>query len=335
MRGSPWAGTSRASDRLGRSTNELWRGSMSFTPSDTSSSSGEALEGAAAEKSLDSMETDESLGHLRRIGQRPSLGDYTVQLWRRRHFIWADSKARSLSGHRGTFLGSAWLVLKPLLDGAIYALIFGFLFNTARGIANFPSYVIIGTFLFQVTSNCLNGGATSISGGANMVRAFAFPRAALPLSIVTRGVVSMAPMLLTMMVLILAIPPHGQVTWGWLLFPVVLLLQTLLNAGLSLIVARLAFQIPDFRLVLGVIIRILFYGSGVFYSTDRFVHHPWLQFAMESNPIFLVLDMSRDLLLYGRSPDLSSWIMLTERALLILLVGYVFFWWKEEDYGRP
>ncbi|WP_162529248.1 ABC transporter permease [Segeticoccus rhizosphaerae] len=233
------------------------------------------------------------------------------------------------------FLGSAWLVLKPLLDGAIYALIFGFLFNTNRGIANFPSYVIIGTFLFHATSNCLNGGASSITSGANMIRAFAFPRAALPLSVVTRGVVSMGPMLATMIALILIIPPHAQVTWRWLLFPLVLMLQMLLNTGLSLITARLTFQVPDFRLILGVIIRILFYGSGVFYSIDRFVHHPWLQFLMESNPLFIVLDMSRDVLLYDRTPALSSWLLLTERSLLILLIGYVFFWWKEEDYGRP
>jgi teichoic acid transport system permease protein len=307
---------------------------MSFTPSGTSSMSTDARQEDVT-GSEEPIPSDPTFGHLDRIGRRPSLGKYMAQLWQRRHFIWADSKARSLSSNRGTFLGNAWLILKPLLDGAIYAVIFGFLFHVNRGIVNFPSYVIIGTFLFRLTSSCMNEGAGSITGGKNMIHAFAFPRAALPLSVVTRGVVSMVPMLVTMAALILAIPPHADLTWRWLLFPVVLLLQTILNTGLAFITARLTFQVPDFKLVLGVVTRILFYGSGVFFSIERFVHYPRIQLAMENNPIFLVLDMSRKLLLYGRVPALSSWVRLTEISVLILLLGYVFFWGKEQDYGRP
>ena len=49
----------------------------------------------------------------RPVGRRPSLGTYVRQLWSRRHFIWADSRARAFSGNQDTLLGRFWLVGAP------------------------------------------------------------------------------------------------------------------------------------------------------------------------------------------------------------------------------
>src|SRR4051794_3022075 len=89
------------------------------------------------------------LVQLSKIGQRPGFIDYLVQLWDRRSFILFDARARVQSGHEKHHLGSAWLVLSPLLNGLGFYLIFGLLLGTSKGIENFLGYLIIGVFTFQ------------------------------------------------------------------------------------------------------------------------------------------------------------------------------------------
>ncbi len=271
---------------------------------------------------------------LQEVGVRPPIRTYMARLWGRRHFIWAEAKARALSGNQGMLLGNGWLVLQPLLQGAMYGVIFGLLLQMSRGIENFIGYLIIGIFLFQFTARSLSGGAGAITGGMTMIRAFNFPRAALPVSVVVRELVGMLPVIATMFVLILAIPPHAELTWRWLLFPLVLGLQAIFNLGVAFMAARFATHVPDLRNMISFVTRLWFYGSAVFFSLDRFVSDPELLAVLEANPMFLVLDMSRDLLLYGATPELYSWVLLTGWALATFLLGFYFFWQAEARYGR-
>ena len=274
------------------------------------------------------------ISRLKPVGQRPPLGTYVHQLWKRRYFIWADSRARAFSGNRDTLLGRFWLVGKPILDGLTFFLIFGLLLGTARGIDNYIGFLLIGVFMFSFTSGSLTAGATVMVGGKNLIRAFSFPRASIPLALALRQAISTLPVIATMLVMIAVIPPHAKVTWLWALFPLVFVLQLSFNTGVILYAARLTNALPDLRMVIGFFSRLWMYGSGVMYSIDRWVTHPSALAAMELNPAFCVLEISRDLLLYGTTPDLKLWLTLTAWAVVTPLLGFLYFWQGEEDYGR-
>lgn len=274
------------------------------------------------------------LENLRPVARRPALPAYIKQLWNRRFFIIADSRARVTSGNRRMFLGNTWLVLRPVLDATVYFLIFGMLLQSSRGIDNFIGYLIVGVFLFRSTARCLMTGATSVTGGRNLIRSFTFPRAALPIAAVVKETLSMIPVLVTMMVIIVVIPPHAEVSWRWLLFPLVFALQVVFNTGLALGVARLVARFRDLNNVLSFVTRFWLYGSAVFFSYDRFVDHPTVLLLMKLNPMFIVLDVSRDVLVYAQTPELRSWFLLSGWALIALIVGFVYFWRGEETYGR-
>lgn len=271
---------------------------------------------------------------LTRVGARPRLGEYVAQLWGRRHFLWADARARVTSGTRETLLGTAWLVIKPMLDGLTYFLIFGLLLRSGQGIPNFLGYLIIGTFLFSFTTRCVTGGARSLAAGRNLVRAFAFPRAALPVSVVLREALNMIPVLGAMIGLLLLLPPAEDLTWRAILVPGVLALQVVFCTGLALLLARAAAKVPDLNQLISFGMRLWLYGSAVFFSYERFVEHPTLLALMEANPMFMVLDMVRDCLLYGETPAGATWLALSAWALGSLTVGFLVFWQGEESYGR-
>lgn len=271
---------------------------------------------------------------LKSVGRRPNMGDYLTALWRRRHFILADSRARVASGGQQMVLGQAWLVLKPVLDALVYLVVFGFLLQTDGGIDNFLGYLIIGVFMFQFTSRCLLQGGTSITGGKSLIHAFAFPRAALPIAAVVRETLSMLPVLCTMALLVVLLPPGADLSWRWALFPFVFALQIVFNMGIAFIAARLVAHLRDMTHVLSLVSRFWLYGSAVFFTIDRFKDLPEIVAIMRVNPVFVVLDMTRDLLLYATTPAASSWLLLAAWAAASLIAGFLFFWRGEERYGN-
>lgn len=144
----------------------------------------------------------------------------------------------------------------------------------------------------------------------------------------------MLPVVLTMLVMIAVIPPHAVITWRWALFPLVFLLQVLFNAGLVMYAARLTSAIPDLRMLINFFSTLWRYGSGVMFSLDKFIDHPTVLAILELNPVYCVIELSRELLLYGTTPDAKLWFTLVAWAVITPLFGFLYFWQAEEEYAR-
>src|SRR5699024_12627563 len=76
------------------------------------------------------------------------------------------------------------------------------------------------------------------------------------------------------------------------------------------------------------------YLSEIFYSVDRFENLPLVQGLMYANPLFCILDMARDVILYDTWPDPMRWIVLGSWTVGLLVIGTFMFWQGEESYGR-
>ncbi|MCW2873038.1 MAG: O-antigen export system, permease protein, partial [Streptomyces oryziradicis] len=78
---------------------------------------------AAAHDGLSAAELAAKYG-LAVSGARPGLGEYVRQLWSRRHFIVAFATAKVQAQYTQARLGQLWQVMTPLLNAAVYYLIF-------------------------------------------------------------------------------------------------------------------------------------------------------------------------------------------------------------------
>lgn len=271
---------------------------------------------------------------LSRVGSRPGFLEYLVQLWDFRQFIFYDARARVQSGTRRDRLGSAWLLLNPIFNGLTYYLIFGVLLQTSRGIENFVGYLVVGIFLYQFSSGAITAGARSIRNGKAVVQAFNFPRAALPLGANIRELLSAVPLILGMLLIIVVFPPAETISPLWLLVLPAVLLQGVFNLGIGMILARVIAGVHDVSHLLPFVLRAWMYASAVFYSYDRFIKDPTLLEVMTLNPLFNVIDIVRNCVLYNTVPAWESWASLGCVAMAALLVGFFFFWKGEETYGR-
>lgn len=272
--------------------------------------------------------------HLKQVVGRPPVVDYIKELWNRRHFIMADARAKAFSNSKNMLLGHLWLILQPAFDIALYGFIFGFLLKTSRGIDHFLGYLIIGITFFTLFTKSLSGGASLIQANRNMIRAFPFPRATLGISLHLRYFLDSLP---TIGITLVALPITcgiGILSPTWLFAIPLIALLTVFCLGLLFITARICHAIPDLSQLIRVFSRFWFYGSGVFFSIDRFGEYPTVQTVMKLNPAYCFLNALRDSLLYRTVPTLDTWLYLAAWSIGLLILGFIIFWRKEIDYGK-
>ncbi|MFI7539783.1 ABC transporter permease [Actinoplanes sp. NPDC049599] len=274
---------------------------------------------------------------LSAAGKLPSLREYSRQLWAYRHFIASYANAKVTSSLGKTRLGVFWQVLTPLINAAVYYVIFGVVLDTQRGVDNFVPYLCTGVFIFGFTQSVVQAGIQAISGNMGLIRALHFPRASLPLAITT---VEIRNMLASMAVLIVIVLGFGEpITWEWLLIVPIFLLQSVFNAGLALAAARLGSKVADFKQLVPFVMRMWLYGSAVLYPVTRFSDNlsGWQLNVVEANPMLVFIDLMRhalmeDVPLAGSATVL--WLEAVAWTLVVGIGGYVYFWRGEKGYGR-
>ncbi|MGW0811098.1 ABC transporter permease [Nonomuraea sp. NPDC002799] len=274
---------------------------------------------------------------LRRAIARPRFPVYVRQLWERRHFILTYATSRNVSKYSNSALGQLWQVLTPLLNAAIYYVMFGLILGGKGNIENYPAFLLTGMFVFTYTQRTVTAGAKSISGNLSMIRALHFPRAALPLAYTIQELQQLA---ISMGVLVVIVVLTGEFpTWFWLMIPVVLILQTLFNVGAALVIARMGASMRDLNQLLPFITRTWLYASGVFFSIQEKVVGSaelpqWVANVMYLNPAASYIEWMRDILIGSHTPPPMVWLSCVFWAVFALGFGFWYFWRSEERYGR-
>ncbi|MDQ7991672.1 MAG: ABC transporter permease [Propionicimonas sp.] len=269
---------------------------------------------------------------LHRVGARPPFWSYLKQTWERRDFIATMAQSRLRASVEENRLGVAWLVLQPVMNAAIYGIIFGVIQGDKRP-PDFAAHVVIGVFLWGFFSHSLTDGAKSITGNQSLVQSLAFPRMTLPLAVVIEQFLALLP---SMGLLVIALPFMGHPpAWEWLLMIPLLALYTLFNAGVAMIAARLTVHVRDLTQVLPYLTRIMFYTSGVLFNVSAVLEgHEWALRLYDFYPIYQVLQLARGILMDTPVADQMYWAYFSVSAVVTLVFGLVFFWVAEERYGR-
>jgi len=279
---------------------------------------------------------------------RPSLFAYVRQLWERRYFIGTYATSRSVTKYSKSFLGQVWFVLTPLLNAGVYLLIFGLILNTDRGVPNYLVFLVTGVFVMSYTQSSVTSAARSISGNLSLIRALHFPRAALPLSttLVELRQVMFSMGLLLLIVLVTPVHLIGDepmqapepLTAAWLLLIPALFLQTMFNAGLGFIIARIGAAVTDIQQLLPFVLRTWLYASGVIFPIEfrlKEANVPqWVIDLLMANPAAVYIEIIRDALMESHTAPSFAWPLAVAWAVVMFVVGFTFFWAAEEKYGR-
>ena len=279
---------------------------------------------------------------LTRLGGRPTLRRYLPALWGRRHFAIELARSRFRAQNEEDRLGIGWTVLGPLINAAVYGLIFGILLPGGTRPPNFVPFLVTGVFIFQFFASCFSGGAKAIIGNMGLVRSLHFPRAVLPVSLVIQQLYALVPVLAVLGLIVIVF--REPVTLRWLTVAPAIALMSGFNLGVAFLAARLTIHVRDLAQLVPFLTRIIFYISGIFFSvhkvfTDASPTTQILQFVMQVQPVHVYISLVRNAIVEaepGGPPyaTAQTWLLGAAWALGTLLVGFWYFWRAEERYGR-
>ena len=266
------------------------------------------------------------------VGQRPALGAYLVEAWRRRQFAVTFAGHRLIGGLLQNRLGILWLVLRPLSLALIYGTLFSLILSDGARPDGYAQYIIIGICIFEFFTQSLLGGAKSITSNGKLVQSLGFPRILLPVSIVIEESMKMLPVAILTFVILLA---FGEpITWSWLLLFPLLALMAVFNLGCALIAARLSVHARDVQLFIPIMNRVLFYATGIFFSVEgALAGQPVILGIVQTIPTYGFVSIARDLLLDSYTAPMIAWILAPAWALVTIVVGVIYFWRAEARYG--
>ncbi|NBQ68551.1 MAG: ABC transporter permease [Nitrosomonadaceae bacterium] len=251
----------------------------------------------------------------------------------RQHYplILQMTKREVISRYRGSFLGLLWTFINPILMLSIYTFVFSVVFKVRLDSHNGPAIhddefafallLFTGLILFNLFSECLARAPGLILANINYVKKIIFPLEILPLISLCSALFHAGISFLVLFSFLL-ITSH-PIEWTIIFLPVILLPLVLLTLGLSWILASIGVFVRDIGQFIGLVLTMLLFLSPIFYPASALPES--IRDYLFLNPLTLIIEQARAVILHGQLPDWSSLILYYLFALLIAWTGLLWF----------
>jgi lipopolysaccharide transport system permease protein len=249
-----------------------------------------------------------------------------ASLWRNRELIKASAKREVLGRYRGSFLGLLWSFFNPLFMLAVFTFVFSVIFQSRWGGGSgskteFALVLFAGLLVFNLFAECINRAPGLILSNTNYVKKVVFPLEILPfvglLSALFHTLISLGVWLIAYL-LFFGIP-HLTVLY----LPLVLVPFCLFLMGLSWALASLGVFLRDVSQFIGVLTTVLMFMSPIFYAATAFPED--YRHILYLNPLTPVIEQTRDVLYWGKTPDFFMWWIYWIVTLGIAWLGFAWF----------
>ncbi len=221
--------------------------------------------------------------------------------------------------YKGSFLGFLWTFINPLMQLAIYALIFPFLMRVEE--KNYAMFLFVALLPWLFFSTSLQASTDCIVENYNLVKKIYFPRQVLPLSVATGGLVNYIYGLIVVLVglLIAGIP----LTWNIMFLPLLLLILYVTVSGFCLMFSALNVYIRDLEHIVNIVTMAWFYATPIVYPLTMLPD--WLQKILLFNPMTPLVQGFRNVIYYGVSPNFTEIGIAAIEAIIIFTAGVFIF----------
>jgi ABC-type polysaccharide/polyol phosphate export permease len=200
--------------------------------------------------------------------------------------------------YKQTVMGCAWAIFMPLVNTAIFSVIFTRVASIDVG-APYPVYAFSGLVAWNFFASSLRFSVTSLTANPSLVTKVYFPREIFPFSAVLVSLVDFAVASLVLAGLML----YYRIGIGWpiLLVPAVVAVQLMFTAAAALVVAMGNLFYRDVKYLFEVVIAVWMFASSVLYPVGRVGGRLGALLAL--NPMTHLIDAFRAVLLENRAPS--------------------------------
>lgn len=239
---------------------------------------------------------------------------------RYRHSLWLLTQRDLRVRYSTSMLGYFWSILDPLVMAGIYWFVFTQVFQRTVGNEPYIVFLLSALLPWMWFNGTVSDCTRAFLREAKLIRSTRIPRTIwVNRLVLSKGIefVASIPVLL-----LFAVAAGAEVSAGAVLFPLAILIQTILTAGIGLIVAPLVVFFRDLERAVKLILRFLFYASPIIYGTADLPTE--LQFWAGFNPLSGLFSLYRAAFF----PEQLDWTLVLISAVmsvLFLVVGLVVF----------
>lgn len=243
--------------------------------------------------------------------------------------IYQMARREILTRYRGSLLGVVWSLATPLLMLGVFTLVFGIALRarwsqatvSGGGQAGFAIVLFAGLLVFWFFNDCVARAPGLVIENPDYVKRTLFPVEILPLAVAGAALFHFAVGLLVLLagqLFVFGLPPATA-----LLLPLVLLPFALVVVGLSWFLASLGVFLRDLGHVIGIVTSAAMFLSPVFYPLSVFPEP--LRPLLYANPLSLIVEQVRRVLLWGQPPDWSALALYLAFGWALAWLGYAWF----------
>ncbi len=242
------------------------------------------------------------------------------ELWEYREMVASLVKRDLKSRYKGSVLGFLWMFLNPLLQLAVYTVVFSTIMR--MGIDKFYLFLFVALVPWLFFSTCLSAGTTVIFSQQDMVKKIYFPREVLPLAFTLSQFVNMLLSFLVIFAVVLCSGIKIELQ-ALLCLPLVMCVEFILALGVTYLVSALNVYFRDLEHILGIVSMAWMYLTPIIYPIDMVPKEyvPLFYF----NPMTSITIAYRDILYYGQVPHISTLSNAMVMGFVVLAAGQITF----------
>lgn len=232
-----------------------------------------------------------------------------------------------LTRYKRSVLGVAWTMLNPLGTMLILTFVFSNFFKNA--IPHFPVYILSGLLVWNFFAQATNAAISGLVWGGSLLKRIYIPSTVFGVSAIGTAlvnlVISIVPLIIVMLV------DRAPFYWSMLFLPISILILTAFTLGFGLFISSLAVFFPDVGEMYQVLLTAWMYLTPIIYPESMIPENSLPFFRI--NPMYWMVKMFRIPIVEGRFPIWQEILPALAWAVGILIVGWLYFTSKSEEYA--
>ncbi len=252
----------------------------------------------------------------------PKAFVYPVRSVARNHKLMASMVRRDiLARYRGSFGGSWWTVLNPLLLMSTYYFVFGRVLKTKFEGGSYILYFLAGILPWLAFSEAVGRSPSIMLEYRSFVKKLVFPLETLPMNLMIAGAVTEGIGLVIFTAGLLYARHAVPLSVLWL--PALIVPQLLLTVGICWFLASLGVFLRDLGQIIGFVLTAWFFLTPICYPESQL--HGTMLTVLSYNPFFVLVRGYRAIFLENHAPDLVPLAALWIAGLALAILGHAFF----------
>ena len=241
-----------------------------------------------------------------------------------------SAKSELKSEIANSHLSWLWWILDPLLFMMVYSFITIIVFSKSE--PYFPVFVFIGLASWQFFEKTVKVSVKLVSNNRSIVSKVYLPKYILILQ--KMGVQGFKMMISYILVVIMMVGYRIHVGPVILYIIPIFLTLFVITFGFSTILMHFGVFVEDLFNVVNVLLRLVFYLSGIFYNIVKRVPEPYNEVLLKVNPVALIMTDLRSVMIYETMPH-RKWILLWfVIGVLLSVIGVKTIYKYENSYVK-